>query len=45
MNASARRGHHGGSASEITAWVQQNFTPFHVGDATVYDLSAGKQSP
>ena len=38
-------GHRGGSASGITAWVQQNFTPFHVGDTTVYDLSAGKQSP
>ena len=29
-----------GSASEITAWVKQNFTPADVGDATVYDLSA-----
>ena len=37
--------HRGGSASEITAWVQRNFTSFHVGDATVYDLRAGKQSP
>lgn len=33
-------GHRDGSATEITAWVQQNFTPFHVGGATVYDLSA-----
>jgi hypothetical protein len=38
-------GHRGGSATEITAWVQQNFTPFHVGGATVYDLSAPIQSP
>ena len=28
-----------GSAEEITAWVQQNFTPIDVGGTTVYDLS------
>jgi len=28
-----------GTASEITAWVEQNFTPIDVGGATVYDLS------
>jgi hypothetical protein len=28
-----------GPASEITAWVEQNFTPVDVGGATVYDLS------
>jgi 4-amino-4-deoxy-L-arabinose transferase-like glycosyltransferase len=33
-------GHRGGSGTDITAWVQENFTPIHVGDATVYDLSA-----
>ncbi len=27
------------SASDITTWVQQNFTPMDVGGATVYDLS------
>ena len=37
-----RGGPHGGesgSAAEITAWVQQNFTPLDVGGASVYDLS------
>ena len=29
-----------GSAAEITAWVQQNFTPVDVGGTTVYDLSS-----
>jgi 4-amino-4-deoxy-L-arabinose transferase-like glycosyltransferase len=29
-----------GSASDITTWVQQNFTPIDVGGTTVYDLSA-----
>ena len=28
-----------GNAAEITAWVQQNFTPIDVSGATVYDLS------
>jgi 4-amino-4-deoxy-L-arabinose transferase-like glycosyltransferase len=28
-----------GSGQEITAWVQQNFTPMDVGGTTVYDLS------
>jgi 4-amino-4-deoxy-L-arabinose transferase-like glycosyltransferase len=28
-----------GPATEITAWVQQNFTPIDVGGTTVYDLS------
>lgn len=28
-----------GPAQEITAWVQQNFTPIDVGGTTVYDLS------
>ena len=27
-----------GPAQEITAWVQQNFTPIDVGGTTVYDL-------
>jgi 4-amino-4-deoxy-L-arabinose transferase-like glycosyltransferase len=31
-------GHRGGSSGEITDWVQKNFTPTKVGDATVYDL-------
>ncbi|WP_422745728.1 ArnT family glycosyltransferase [Mycobacterium sp. WMMD1722] len=30
-----------GAASDITAWVQQHFTPTKVGDRTVYDLQAG----
>ena len=38
-------GHRGGSASEITAWVQKNFTPIDVGEATVYDLSAPHRQP
>jgi 4-amino-4-deoxy-L-arabinose transferase-like glycosyltransferase len=29
-----------GSGSDITTWVQQNFTPIDVGGATVFDLSA-----
>ncbi len=33
-------GGNSGTASDITAWVQQNFTPIDVGGATVYDLSA-----
>lgn len=40
--ASDGRGPHGdasGSGAEITQWVQQNFTPMHVGDTTVFDLS------
>ena len=28
-----------GAAADITAWVQQHFTPTDVGGATVYDLS------
>ncbi len=37
-------GHHGpgrdsGTAAEITAWVQKNFTPMDVGGTTVYDLA------
>jgi 4-amino-4-deoxy-L-arabinose transferase-like glycosyltransferase len=28
-----------GSASEITSWVEQNFTPIDVGGTTVYDLT------
>ncbi len=28
-----------GAGQEITAWVQQNFTPIDVGGTTVYDLS------
>lgn len=31
----------GGTAAEITAWVQQNFTPMQVGGTTVYDLQSG----
>lgn len=32
-------GHHdSGTASEITAWVKQNFTPIDVGGTKVYDL-------
>lgn len=30
-----------GTAAEITAWVQENFTPVQVGGATVYDLQSG----
>lgn len=30
-----------GTAAEITAWVQENFTPVEVGGATVYDLQSG----
>ncbi len=37
-------GHGDGSASDITAWVKENFTPTKVGDATVYDLSVPIQS-
>jgi 4-amino-4-deoxy-L-arabinose transferase-like glycosyltransferase len=32
------RGGRSGSASDITTWVQQNFTPIDVGGTTVYDL-------
>jgi 4-amino-4-deoxy-L-arabinose transferase-like glycosyltransferase len=32
-------GGNSGSAAEITAWVQQNFTPIDVGGTTVYDLT------
>ncbi len=38
---SDKRGPHGdasGSGAEIAQWVQQNFTPMHVGGTTVYDL-------
>jgi hypothetical protein len=31
--------HRSGPAQEITAWVQQNFTPIDVDGTTVYDLS------
>jgi 4-amino-4-deoxy-L-arabinose transferase-like glycosyltransferase len=31
-----------GPAQEITAWVQQNFTPIDVGGTTVYDLSQSR---
>jgi hypothetical protein len=30
-----------GPAQEITAWVQQNFTPTTVGGVTLYDLTSG----
>jgi 4-amino-4-deoxy-L-arabinose transferase-like glycosyltransferase len=43
--ASDRRGPHGdapGSGTEITQWVQQNFTPMRVGGTTVYDLSQSR---
>jgi 4-amino-4-deoxy-L-arabinose transferase-like glycosyltransferase len=30
----------GGTASQITGWVEQNFTPITIGGVTVYDLSA-----
>jgi 4-amino-4-deoxy-L-arabinose transferase-like glycosyltransferase len=33
-----------GSASDITAWVQQNFTPTAVGGTTVYDLEKGSNA-
>ncbi|RAV12001.1 glycosyl transferase [Mycolicibacterium sp. GF69] len=33
-------GHGSGSATDIAAWVQQNFPPVEVGGVTVYDLSA-----
>ncbi len=29
-----------GSASEISTWVRQNFTPIDVAGASVYDLDA-----
>jgi hypothetical protein len=29
-----------GSASDITTWVQQNFTPIDVGGVTVFDLQS-----
>jgi 4-amino-4-deoxy-L-arabinose transferase-like glycosyltransferase len=32
-------GARGGTSSDITAWVQQNFTPVDVGGTTVYDLA------
>ena len=38
MTGVGRRGK-SASASDITTWVQQNFTPIDVGGATVYDLS------
>ena len=31
-----------GTASQITAWVKQNFTPVDVGGTKVYDLTAPK---
>jgi hypothetical protein len=36
----------GGSsaASQITSWVEQNFTAIDVGGTTVYDLSAAAQN-
>lgn len=34
--------HESGGASEITSWVEKNFTQVKVGDATVYDLSVPK---
>ncbi len=33
-----RPGGDSGSSSQITSWVEQNFTPTNVGGATVYDL-------
>ena len=33
-------GGNSGSSSEITAWVEQHFTPTDVGGATVYDLQS-----
>jgi len=33
-------GGNGGTASQITAWVEQNFTATTIGGTTVYDLSA-----
>jgi 4-amino-4-deoxy-L-arabinose transferase-like glycosyltransferase len=33
-----------GSASDITTWVQQNFTPTDVGGTTVYDLEKGSNA-
>ena len=32
-------GQRSGTATEITTWVQQNFSPMNVGGATVYDLT------
>ncbi len=34
------RGGGSGTSSEITAWVQQNFTATTIGGTTVYDLTA-----
>ena len=37
--------HESGTASEITSWVEKNFTPIKVGGTTVYDLSAPPRDP
>jgi 4-amino-4-deoxy-L-arabinose transferase-like glycosyltransferase len=38
-------GHRGGSAGEISAWVEQNFTKRDVGGTAVYDLESPRFSP
>jgi hypothetical protein len=37
-----RGGSGSGTASQITAWVEQNFTATTVGTATLYDLTRAK---
>jgi 4-amino-4-deoxy-L-arabinose transferase-like glycosyltransferase len=37
-------GDRSGNSSEITTWVQQNFTPIDVGGTTVYDLEKGSNA-
>jgi len=34
----------GGESSQITSWVEQNFTPRTVGGETVYDLTSPTSS-
>jgi 4-amino-4-deoxy-L-arabinose transferase-like glycosyltransferase len=38
-------GHRGGTASEISGWVEQNFAKLDVGGTTVYDLESPRFSP
>jgi 4-amino-4-deoxy-L-arabinose transferase-like glycosyltransferase len=40
MGPQGPQGNRTGSASDITAWVKQHFTPMDVGGTTVYDLFA-----
>lgn len=38
-------GHRGGTAAQISAWVEQHFTKLDVGGTTVYDLESPRFSP